>query len=302
MLRESPSGAASGMLLAKLYNVTGDKRYLKAAQRVADFIEQRMPQGWMDYECFFDSAGKPLDLTDPYGGQRPQCTFPIFWSSQLGKELHIATGEQRYLDMALRAVDYLVLFQGVWSPPYLSVKGFGSIGIGNGHTGWNDARSGIFAPFIGEFYELTGNPEYLQRGVAAARAPLALMYIPENEPVASTVFDQGPVGYADECYAHRGRDARLGPSTFDFSVGYALVAYEELYRRYGAAYVNLHTGVNIGIDACVVEDVTVDGVTVDIRILDKMTEHRRLDVVVEQGTGEELRIRSRIEVLSRVAP
>lgn len=249
-LRESPSCGASGVLFAKLYESTGDERFLEAAKRVSAFVEQRfMPQAWTDYECFFDSAGKAWDLTDPYSQQRPQCTFPIFWAAELGKILYRTTKEKRYLDQALRAVDYLVLFQGVWSPPYLTVKGFGSIGIGNGHTGWNDARAGIFAPGIADFYELTGNIEYLQRSVAAMRAPLALMYVPENKPVSS-VWDKGPLGYADECYAHRGRDARLGPSTFDFSIGYALMANEDLFLRFGAAYLDISSGKGIGIDGC----------------------------------------------------
>lgn len=255
-LRENPSCAAAGVLLAKLYESTKDERFLKAARRVAAFVEERfMPQGWTDYECHFDSAGKAWDLTDPYSRQRPQCTFPIFWTAELGKLLYRATNEQRYIDQALRAVDYLVLFQGVWSPPYLTVKGFGSIGIGNGHTGWNDARAGIFAPGIADFYELTGNIEYLQRSVAAMRAPLALMYVPENKPISS-VWDKGPLGYADECYAHRGRDARLGPSTFDFSIGYALMANEDLFLRFGAAYLDIPSGRGIGIDGCIVTPAT----------------------------------------------
>lgn len=298
MLRESPSCAASGLLLAKLYNVTRDRRFLEAARRVAAFIEKRcMPQGWTDYECFFDSAGKPVDLVDPYSGQRPQCTFPIFWTSQLGKELYEATSEECYREQALRAVDYLLLFQGIWSPPYLTVKGFGSIGIGNGHTGWNDARSGIFAPFIAEFFSLGGNAEYLKRGVAAMRAPLALMYMPENAAVSS-VFDKGPTGYADECYAHRGRDARLGPSTFDFSVGYALMAYEELHLVYGAAYLNLETGVNVGIDGCSVAAVHADATSVDVRISDGVSRGRCLDVVIDRGKAEN----TRVEVFSQTMP
>ncbi|MBV9593480.1 MAG: hypothetical protein JO147_06780, partial [Actinobacteria bacterium] len=206
---------------------------------------------------------------DHYSGQRPQCTFPIFWTAELAKLLYRLTRAQAYLDQALRAVDYLLLFQGVWSPPYLSVKGFGSIGIGNGHTGWNDARSGIFAPGIADFYALTGEHEYLARGVAAMRAPLALMYIPENAAVSS-VHDKGPLGYADECYAHRGRDARLGPSTFDFSVGYALVAFEELVARYGTAHIDATARQGVGIDGVTVTGVDVAHGAVSVQLADSV--------------------------------
>ena len=290
LLRENPSAAASGLLFAKLYESTGAERFLSGAERVAGFMATRCtPEGWTDYESYFDSAGKPIDLVDHYSQQRPQNTFPMYWTAELAKALFRITGEDRYRDQALRAVDFLLLFQGVWSPPYLTVKGFGSIGIGNGHTGWNDARAGIFAPGIADFFELTGDVEYLQRAVAAMRAPLALMYIPENKAVSS-VWDKGPLGYADECYAHRGRDARLGPSTFDFSVGYALMAFEELYPKYGSVYVDLATGRGVGIDGCSVEEATVDGATVRLTINDAVATSRTLAISLAQPPASALQL------------
>lgn len=290
LLRESPSGAAAGLLFAKLHAATGESRFLDGAERVAAFMATRChPKLWTDYECHFDSAGKPFDLIDPYGQQRPQCTFPIYWTAELAKELFRQTGDERYREQALRAVDYLLLFQGVWSPPYLTVKGFGSIGIGNGHTGWNDARAGIFAPGIAEFFDLTDNVEYLQRSVAAMRAPLALMYIPENKPVSS-VWDKGPLGYADECYAHRGRDARLGPSTFDFSVGYALMAFEELHAKYGSAYLDIVAGTAVGIDGCVIGPPVIDGNSVQLTIRDHVGQAREFDIALAQPAEAALEV------------
>ena len=290
LLRENPSSAASGLLFSKLYESTREKRFLRGAEQVAGFMATHCsPVGWTDYESYFDSAGKPMDLVDHYSQQRPQNTFPMYWAAELAKALFRLTGEDRYREQALRAVDFLLLFQGVWSPPYLTVKGFGSIGIGNGHTGWNDARAGIFAPGIADFFEFTGEVEYLQRGVAAMRSPLALMYIPENEPISS-VWDKGPLGYADECYAHRGRDARLGPSTFDFSVGYALMAFEELYPKYGSAYVDLAAGHGVGIDGCSVEEATVDGATVRLTINDKVATSRALAIALAQPAASALQL------------
>lgn len=293
LLRESPGAAASGLLFAKLYEVTGERRFLEGAERIARFVESTfMPQGWTDYESFFDSAGKPMDLNDPYSRQRPQNTFPILWTAELAKLLFRMTNEDRYREQALRAVDYLLLFQAVWSPPYLTVKGFGSMAIGNGHTGWNDARAGIFAPFITDFHDLTGEDEYLQRGIAAMRAPLALMYIPENELVSS-VFDKGPLGYADECYAHRGRDARLGPSTFDFSVGYALMAREELHARYGDAWIDVARRRGVGIDGCAVREVRSNGRSIDVVLEDKVG--RSAPAVIALANSSATPVRVRIE-------
>jgi hypothetical protein len=291
LLRESPSAAAAGLLFAKLFEATHEARFLRGAERVAAFMAPLCgPRGWTDYESYFDSAGKPIDLVDHYTQQRPQNTFPMYWSAELAKTLFRITGDPHYREQALRAVDFLFLFQAVWSPPYLTVKGFGSIGIGNGHTGWNDARAGIFAPGIANFFELTGDVEYLQRAVAAMRAPLALMYIPENEPVSS-VWDKGPLGYADECYAHRGRDARLGPSTFDFSVGYALMAYEELQPKYGQVYVDLAAAHGVGIDGCSVEHAVCDGAEVRLTIRDSVAASRPLTIALAQPAATALVLR-----------
>lgn len=47
---------------------------------------------------------------------------------------------------------------------------------------------------------------------------------------------------------------RLGPSTVDFSVGCALMAFEEPYPKYGSAYVDFAEGHGVGIDGCTVEE------------------------------------------------
>ena len=300
LLRENPSAAAAGLLFARLHESTREPRFLDGARRVAAFMAPLCtPQGWTDYESHFDSAGKPIDLVDHYAQQRPQNTFPMYWTAELAKALFRLTGEDHYREQALRAVDFLLLFQGVWSPPYLTVKGFGSIGIGNGHTGWNDARAGIFAPGIADFHALTGEVEYLQRGVAAMRAPLALMYIPENRRVSS-VWDKGPLGYADECYAHRGRDARLGPSTFDFSVGYSLMAFEELQPKYGSVYVDMAAGVGVGVDGCSVEKVAVDGSDVRLTIMDKVSSGRPLSIVLAKPAAAPFRLQINQEPVREV--
>ena len=49
---------------------------------------------------------------------------------------------------------------------------------------WNDARQAQFAETLANFYDLTGNIEYLERAVAASRASFAFMVIDENKDVA----------------------------------------------------------------------------------------------------------------------
>jgi hypothetical protein len=107
----------------------------------------------------------------------------------------------------------------------------------------------------------------------------------------SSVWDKGPLGYADECYAHRGRDARLGPSTFDFSVGYALMAYEEFHLKYGQAYVDLAGAQGVGIDGCSVERAVSDGAEVRLTIRDSVAAQRELTIELAQPAATTLTLR-----------
>jgi hypothetical protein len=115
------------------------------------------------------------------------------------------------------------------------------------------------------------------------------MYIPENEAVSS-VFDKGPLGYADECYAHRGRDARLGPSTYDFSVGYSFVAFAELVARYGAVHVDAEARRGVGIDGATVTGVEIANGAVSVQV----------DDAVGIGTRPKLTVRGAAPEISAI--
>jgi hypothetical protein len=98
------------------------------------------------------------------------------------------------------------------------------------------------------------------------------------------------LGYADECYAHRGCDARLGPSTFDFSVGYALMAREELHARYGDAWIDVARRRGVGIDGCTVREVRVNGQMVDVLLDDKVARSAPPEIALANASAMPVRV------------
>jgi len=251
LLSHNVGTAASGALLAALHLVTGDERFLRAARRAARFVEQEVlsSRRWQDYEVVFDSGAKPLGFFDRHTQQYAQTTQGMSWAAAMFQSLYRATGEPADLERAGEVVDYLSLYQQLWDPAFLSVRTFGGFPVGNSHPSWNDARTALLATTFADQHALTGEPEYLERAVAALRASMVLMFLPENRAV-SGIFDAGPWGHADEGYAGRGRDERFTGLSFDFPVGAALSSITLVKRRYGDAYVDAARAYGLGLDAC----------------------------------------------------
>lgn len=267
LLSHNVGTSASAAMLARLYMVTGQEAHLVAARRAARFIEENVlpTRRWQDYEVVFDSGAKPLGFFDHHTQQYAQTTQGMVWTIAMFHSLYEATGEQRFLDRAGEVVDYLSLFQQLWDPPFLSVQTFGGFPVGNSHPSWNDARTPLLATAFADHFALTHEPEYLQRAIAALRASLALMFVPENAAV-SAIFEAGPRGHADEGYAGRGRDEQFTGLSFDFPVGAALSSIALVKQRHGDAYVDATRNFAIGIDGCLVHDLKVQNDRVDLRV------------------------------------
>ena len=267
LLSHNVGTSASGALLAALYLVTRKPEYLEAARRAASFIEREvMPaRRWQDYEVVFDSGAKPLGFFDRHTQQYAQTTQGMVWTVAMFHALYRATEDRAFLERAGEVVDYLSLFQQLWDPPFLSVATFGGFPVGNSHPSWNDARTPLLATAFADHFELTLDPEYLERAVAALRASLVLMFMPENKPV-SAVYASGPLGHADEGYAGRGRDEQFTGLSFDFPVGAALSSITLVKLRCGDVYVDAQTGFSLGIDGCLVRDVRIAGGTLHLSV------------------------------------
>lgn len=274
LFREAAESATSGMFLAELYRVTGEQKYLDAARRCEQFIwREVVPRNkWFDWETFFSCSRKPVDFYDQHTQQYPQNTLSMHWSSELYRVLYLATGEARYLDRGCALLDYLSFYQQAWSPSFLSIYGLGGFGVQNTDAEWNDARQGVFATTYLDYYSLTGNPEYFERGIAALRSSFACMYIPENRVISPRTFTREPLGYADENYGHGGGDFPAGPTTFDWGTGSGLAGVAYAWLRYGDAYLDVARGQGFGIDGCSVRDVSVQGNRISFSLTSQLDE------------------------------
>ncbi|MBK8034587.1 MAG: hypothetical protein IPK17_34810 [Chloroflexi bacterium] len=186
ILKDSAETSASVHFLAELYQLTGDQRFLAAAVKAAEFIiaETLTTGKWEDYETYFSCAtlwdGKRLGEKDPHTGMYPANTLCIQWAADGFYSLYQATGERRFLEAGLSALDQLCLYQQVWNASFLTVPTFGGFCSQNTDGEWSDLRTGLFALTLLNYYSVTGNPEYFERAIAAQRSCFVLLYIPEN--------------------------------------------------------------------------------------------------------------------------
>ncbi|NLO97321.1 MAG: hypothetical protein GX091_04540 [Peptococcaceae bacterium] len=295
-LLETAGSSASALFLAEMYKITNKKEYLQAAERTAHFVKEHIIpiHRWQDFEYANDSLAKPPELYDRFSGQYPQTTMPMFWTADLFltlSEIHETSEAKEEMDIAVSILDYLCLYQAVWSPPFLSMAVYGGFVVGNGHPAWSDARQGFFPQLFARFYKKTGRIEYLERAVAATRAALPLAFIPENAPI-SPIWKEGPAGHADENYGHRGQDGRAVAHSIDFGIGYGLVSYGLLAQEYGDLFINLKYKHAVGIDGVSVLKMALNGTTIDLS-LNVLKRNKPLKVKIEgcnPGTDYKLAI------------
>ncbi|MEI6808413.1 MAG: hypothetical protein WCN95_06800 [bacterium] len=248
-LAESAMTAGSARFLAELSGVTRNPKYLSAATSAAAFIEREvLPQHkWFDFETFYSCSPKVPGFFDGNTGQQPQNTLSMQSAADMFLCLHKLSGDPKYKELALGMVDYLCLYQQVWSPKWMSINAFGGFGAQNCDGEWSDARQSIFACTLADFYDITGEPEYLERAIAAAWATF-------------------PLG-DNENWAHWGDGKSGGGSTgMNWGFGSALVSCRMLIDRYGGIHVNGAVSQGFGVDAVAVEKVVVTPVAIDLTV------------------------------------
>jgi hypothetical protein len=263
-LEESATTACPGFFLVELYKVTGNMKYLAAAEKAAEFMGKNIiPENrWFDFELYFTSCGKEGGLKDEYTGLSGQNSLSLWWTTELFAALYDATKRKDYLDIGVRLVDLLCLYQQVWNPPYLSIYAFGGFGTMNSDAEWNDARQSMFAMTLMRYYNLTNEDEYFERGVAALRASFALMLIPEHKGTTLKDFPgMTPMdyGFIPENYGHFGEDKYVpGNMCFDWGSGSSASTAAYVERKFGDIYVDSERQKAFGINGCIVEKVVVN--------------------------------------------
>jgi hypothetical protein len=230
---------ASLLFLAELCHLwPADDAYkitlLSAALKIAEYLERDIfPESkWLDFEVFFSCSPKPLAFYDHRSGQWPQNTLCLHLAAAGLLRLFECTKNQHHLDLALRALSHLCMYQQVWDPPFLNFNGFGGFGVMNTDGEWNDARQAQFADTLLDFYLVTGESELKERALAACQAGLVTLFDPVNHKVYPTGWWRKPIAQAAENHAHGGRDSLCGVSGFDWGSGSAL-ATAAYFRKLG---------------------------------------------------------------------
>jgi len=241
--------AASALLLASLSEATGDRTYLNAAERAMGFITKEVlpRQRWFDFETFKSCARKPFDFYDAWTAQYPQNNLATIQAAKAYLQIYQATGNREYLAQGTQVLDYLLLTQQVWNNPAFSPKLVGGFTTQNTDAEWSDARQGYAAVLLWDYYKATGEQEYLERAVAAARSTLA---VAPWENWAHT-------GYIDEPGAMTG---------FHWGPGSAMTSVEMMTPSMGDAFINLQKKQGAGFNACSLRHVTVNGDTISFDV------------------------------------
>ena len=221
---------------------------------------------WFDYETFFSCSRKPLGFFDSYTQQNPQNTLSMQQAAEACYALYAITGKQHYKTHGVEIMDYLCLYQQVWSPAWLSCELLGGFGVQNTDGEWSDSRQGYFAVTLMKYYQLTGQQEYFERGVAALRAMFSLFESPESPRTA-------------ENYAHGAKDRLAGVTGLHWGTGSSVVSIHLIRQLYGDAYVNVRNQWGVGIDGCRIPAVRVKGQTIYVELLDNVASSRTATVI-----------------------
>lgn len=256
---ENAETAGAAFFLAELYRRTKDPVYLKSAERAMEYIATNIvPKNkWFDFETFFSCSRKPLSLFDSKTGQYPQNTLSMHQATEACLSLYELTGNKAYITLGTRILDYLCLYQQMWSPEWLSCELMGGFGVQNTDGEWSDSRQGYFAVTLVRYAEATGSREYFERGVAALRAMFSL-------------FESNDSPRTAENYAHAAADRLAGVTGLHWGTGSSVVSIHLIEPKYGNAFVNVRGQWGVGIDGCRIPSVLVEGDTIWLDLLDNV--------------------------------
>jgi hypothetical protein len=249
----------SALLLATLGDMTGDPRYLAGAEKGMRFIEREVVprQRWFDYETYLSCARKDYSFFDPWTAQYPQNNMSEIQAPIAMLALYRATKKPEYLESGTKILDYLLLTQQVWNNSLYTPMLLGGFTTQNTDQEWSDARQGYAAIVLADYYEATGNFEYLERAIAAARSTFAVA--------------------PSENWAHSGYpDSPGGISSYHWGTGSAMTTVEMLWPKYGDALIDLRARRGVGFDQCTITDVDITGDTISFRISSSELERRFL--------------------------
>lgn len=237
--------AGSALFLLELGGMTADKSYLEAGTRAMEFITREVVprQLWWDFETFLSCARKPFNFYDPLTTQYPQNNLSTMQAAMAYLKLYRISHDAKWRQLGVNVLDYLLLTQQVWNPPGFDPKLTGGFTTQNTDAEWSDARQGYGAALLWDYYQETGEPEYLERAIAAARS----------------TFSVAPW----ENWAHTGYRNRPGAMTgFHWGTGSAMTTVEIMSPILGDAFVNISQKYGAGFNAASLTNLRINGTAI----------------------------------------
>lgn len=264
LLYETPGSSAIALFLCKLYKFSPNESYLESTLRVVDFLEKEtLPTNkWYDYETFYSCNQygykyPPEKMQDPHTLVYPNNNLCIYWTAELLKTLYEITSNRKYLTMGVHILNYLLLWQQIWNPHFLRVQLFGGFGSQNSDAEWSDTRQGLFASTLLDYYLLTRDPMYLERGIAALKASYVMLWHEKNKSIAPGNFKwikQADYGALPENYGHQGFDNPVpGILTIDWGPGTSCFGFVNYHDKIGDLFIDLEREHVYGINAILVK-------------------------------------------------
>ncbi len=266
---ENAETAGSALFLAELFSRVKEQRYLDAAAKAMGYVTREIlpANKWFDFETFLSCSRKPFDFFDATTGQFPQNTLSMNQAAKAYLTLHRLTGSAEYLHLGTHVLDYLLLYQQVWSPPFLSRNLLGGFGVQNTDGEWSDARQAYFAETLMDYYEATGQRAYFERAAETLRATFALFH------------RDSPICY--ENWAHGGDDGPGAITGIHWGTGSAATSFELLRDRMGDVYINFGAAGKskpwtCGVNALWVENLKISADTIRFNLVSSLNWGRRV--------------------------
>lgn len=240
------------LFLFELYAQDPNPRWLEGARRGLSFLESDVVplRQWYDYETFWSCSPRTPAL-DRRTGQWPANDLALGQAVAAFLGAFRATHDPEYLRRGEGLLDYLLLYQQCWTNPVLeNLTGptmlLGGFTTQNSDAEWSDARQSQFGSVLLDYYRATGNPEYLERGVAALRA-------------------QFPIS-PSENWAHIGYGHKAGISSFHWGTGSGMAGIELESDFLGDLAVDVHAGVAVGVNGIDVDSCVIANGSIDLRV------------------------------------
>ena len=162
------TGSVANFLI-EFGTITGDDEAIGAARRALDLIDRLLAKGqWLDVE----SIAARTPIVDPRSGLPRQGTLGLIQCALAAARFGTVRPAPKWRRLTDRLLGQLSRYQQVWSPPWIPGALVGGFGAGNFDHRWNDARQGLAARAFFAGYQLTEDPQWLDRGIAALDAAL----------------------------------------------------------------------------------------------------------------------------------